>query len=163
MGVISLLPEIKAESVSEIALGRITCRVCGLAEKVGVGHPALLCHMCLEDLDKTRERVRGWLDNILAQLDGAANVWLDTRNASEALPQWNRVEDARAKVDLGEITQEQFGRQWAKRKAEKGALAKLMVAWERYVSESERLGIERQRLELAQKEINTASLALEVI
>lgn len=141
-----------------IVEGRITCRVCGIGATVPLDHPALLCPGCLEDLDKTRDRVHAWLNAALARLEQVQHVWDTERTASPAHARWEAVQAALIGVAEQRIPQATFDATWAKRRAEGGPLAQLLLAYEAYARECDRLGVEFERLHKAQTEINTAWL-----
>lgn len=141
--------------------GRITCRVCGIGATVPLNHAALLCPGCLEDLDATRERVETWLTSALTQLEQTQALWDATRAASPARDHWEAVEKALIGVAEKRIAHATFDQTWAKRKAEGGALARLLDAYDAYARECDRLGGELNRLDAAQTAINTAWLATE--
>jgi hypothetical protein len=61
--------------------GRITCRACGLGATVPLDHVALLCPLCLEDLDATRERHAARLQAALVALSANQATWDTTRAA----------------------------------------------------------------------------------
>jgi len=142
--------------------GRITCRVCGLGANVPLDHPALLCPGCLEDLDATRQRVQAWLDAALAGLADTEAHWQASRAASPAGDRWAAVQAALIGVAERKISQATLDQTWAKRKAEGGALAALLNAYEAYARECDRLSAELERLSVAQREINAAWLATDV-
>jgi type IV pilus biogenesis protein CpaD/CtpE len=138
---------------------RITCRACDRSATVPLDHPALLCLLCLEDLDATRDRVSAWASAALSALDVTQAAWNATRAASPALSRWEAVQAALIGVAEKRVSQTTFDATWAKRKAEGGALAQLLEAYEAYARECDRLGAELARLGLAQDQINTAWLA----
>lgn len=138
---------------------RITCRVCGIGAIVPLDWPALLCEPCLTNLDATRERVQAWLSAALVALDANQAHWEATRAASPAQARWETVQAALIGVAEKRVSQAAFDATWAKRKQEGGALSQLLMAYESYARESDRLGAELRRLALAQTEINQAWLA----
>lgn len=142
--------------------GHITCRVCGRPATVPLDHPALLCPLCLMDLDTTRARVAQWLESALARLDANDAQWRATLDASPAQDAWARVQGALIAVAEKRATQADLDRTWAKRKAEGGDLAKLLIAWEGYAQTADSIGAELAKLHLAQTEINTAWLSNEL-
>lgn len=139
--------------------GRITCRACGLGANVPLDHPALLCPLCLEDLDATRERHAARLQAALSALDANQATWEAERAASPACARWEAVQAALIGVAEKRVDQRTFDQTWAKRKAEGGALAHLLEAYEGYAREAERMAEELARLDQAQTEINAAWLA----
>jgi hypothetical protein len=142
--------------------GRITCRACGLGATVPLDHPALLCPICLEDLDATREHHAARVAAALSAVDANQSAWDATRAASPACDRWEAVQAALIGVAEKRISQAQLDQTWAKRKAEGGALAQLLAVYEAYTHECDRLSAELGRLDRAQKEINAAWLATEV-
>jgi hypothetical protein len=141
---------------------RITCRVCGTPATVPIDHPALLCAPCLGDLDGTRDRVAGWLEKALERLDANQAAWDVTRLASAAQEAWEKVQHALIAVAEKRATPQALAAAWAKRKAEGGALAALLGAYEGYAETADRIGEELARLHAAQCEINAAFLATEL-
>lgn len=140
----------------------ITCRVCGLGATVPLDHPALLCLLCLEDLDGTRDRIRARLSAALTALETNQAAWDTLRAASPACDRWEAVEKALIGVAEKRISQATLDQTWAKRKAEGGALAELLTAYETYAHECDRTRAELDRLDSAQTEINAAWLATEI-
>jgi hypothetical protein len=141
---------------------RITCRVCGATATVALGHPALLCAGCLEDLDGSRDRVAAWLAKALERLDANKERWEAELSHSPALDRWPAIQGALIAVAEKRATQAALDATWTKRKAEGGALARLLEAYEAYARECDRIGEELGRLDAAQREINTAYLATEL-
>jgi len=140
----------------------IVCRVCGRPAMVAIGWAALLCPECIGDLDATRDRVASWLGGTLARLEQAKVVWEAERDASPAKEKWDRVQDAMIAVAEKRITAYQFDSTWAKRKAQGGPLAALLIAHEAYARECEQISEELAKLHDAQTEINAAFLATEI-
>jgi len=149
----------RAVARTQAKQARITCRVCGAQATVGIDHPALLCTPCLDNLDATRDRVASWLDAALARLDQVKVVWEAERDASPAAARWAAVQAALIAVAEKRVAQANLDRTWAKRKTEGGALALLLEAYEGYTRECDRIAEELERLNTAQREINTAWLA----
>lgn len=143
-------------------LARITCRVCEKPAEVPIDHPALLCSLCLEDLEKTRAHVQECIEKALERLDGAKLAWEVLRDASPARARWERVQEAMIAVAEGRVDKEAFKRQWQLRLSEGGALAALLRAWEVYARETDAAGAELERLSRAQTELNQAWLNTEV-
>lgn len=138
---------------------RITCRVCDAKATVPLDHVALLCFECLRDLDATRDRVASWLGNVLAQLDENKAAWDDKRSGSA---HWPAIGAALIAVAEKRVPRAQLDATWAKRKAEGGAVASLLIAYEAYAQECDRLAEQLDKLHKAQAEINTAFLASEL-
>lgn len=143
-------------------LARITCRVCERAAQVPIDHPALLCPLCLEDLDKAHATVARCTDAVLSRLEAAQHTWNLTRDASTAKDAWERVQTAMIAVSEGRATQAALDATWAKRKAEGGALASLLRAYEDYAAKTDQCGVELKRWHRAQAEINAAWLATDL-
>lgn len=114
------------------------------------------------DLDVTRDRVATWLGKALERLDANKEAWETTRDTSSAKGQWEKVQSALIAVAERRATQAALDATWAKRKAEGGALAKLLSAYEGYTRECDQLGEELDRIYAAQAEINTAFLSEEL-
>lgn len=113
----------------------------------------------MEDLEATRTRVQTWLEAALAQLEENQALWNDTKAGSV---HWPAIQAALIAVAEKRARQEDLDRTWAKRKAEGGALGRLLDAYEAYAHEADRLATELERLSRAQAEINTAFLATEI-
>lgn len=137
----------------------ITCRVCDRPATVPIDHPALLCPLCLIDLDATRARVQAWLTSALARLDANQAAW-DAISANN--DRWPTIQAALIAVAEKRATQNALDATWAKRKAEGGDLAKLLTAWEGYAKTADAIGEELAKLHLAQTEINAAFIATEI-
>ena len=138
---------------------RITCRMCGAQASVGLDHPALLCQNCIADLDATRDRHATYLSAALAALDANQAAWEAISSASD---RWPAIQGALIAVAEKRAAQADLDRTWAKRKAEGGAVAALLTAYEGYAREADRIGEELARLDAAQREINAAFVAMEV-
>lgn len=138
---------------------RITCRVCEMTASVPLDHPALLCPLCLENLDKVRDLVCKGVDAVLARMDVAKTTW-NARSAGHE--GWGKVAAAMVRVADKEIPQSVFDAQWAKRKAEGGELGALLVAYEDYARIVDQCAAELQRWHRAQAEVNAAWLATDV-
>lgn len=137
---------------------RITCRVCGAPAVVPPDHPALLCGHCLEDLDKTRRHVAECVAAALARLDATGEAWRAAVEGSPAKGRWSKVQDAMIGVAEKRVDKATFEAQWAKRRAEGGDLAALLLAYEAHADECDQIAEELERLHLAQNEINAAWL-----
>lgn len=138
---------------------RITCRVCDAKATVALDWPALLCPECMRDLDATRDRVAAWLSATLAQLNEAQAQWQTTCAASA---HWPPIQAALIAVAEKRATQAALDATWAKRKAEGGAMAALLTAYEGYAEQCDRLAEQLDKHHKAQAEINAAFLAGEV-
>ena len=141
---------------------RITCRVCGAQATVGLDRPALLCPLCLSDIDATRARHAAQFQAALMALDANQAQWNARRLASPAQARWEDVQAALIGVAEKRVAQRTFDATWTKRKAEPSALAQLLLAYEEYARECDRLSEELARLDAAQREINAAWLTTEV-
>lgn len=146
----------------EAKQARITCRVCEAKATVEVTHPALLCPNCLENLDATRDRLATWLSSALARLDANQAQWQADITASPAGEKWPTIQAALIAVAEKRATQAQLDQTWQKRKAEGGALARLLKNYELYCSVCDQLSEELNKIYAAQREINTAFLAEEI-
>lgn len=113
---------------------------------------------CLTDLDATRARVAEWLDKALGRLDANQAQWDAARLASAAADRWDAIQGALIAVAEKRVTPAALNATWTKRKAEGGALAELLTAYESYAATADQLSEELQRLHVAQNEINTAYL-----
>jgi hypothetical protein len=141
---------------------RITCRVCGAQATVPLDHPALLCALCLGNLDQTRARVATWLGSALDRLDANKAAWEADLVASPAADKWPAIQGALIAVAEKRATQAQLDQTWTKRKAEGGALAQLLKNYEIYTAACDQLSEELNKIHAAQTEINAAFLATEV-
>lgn len=139
--------------------GRITCRVCDRSTLVPLDHPALLCMECLEDLEGTRIYVQKWRAAALAGLDEAKAIFDDLVAHNPVQSRWEAVQAALIGVAERRVPKATFDATWAKRKAEGGDLAALLLAYEAYARECDRLSAELTRLGVAQTEINQVWLA----
>jgi hypothetical protein len=146
----------------EAKAAHITCRVCDRTATVPLDHPALLCPLCLLDLDVTRGRVDEWREKALARLEQVQHVWEAERDGSPAADKWSAIQGALIAVAERRARQEDLDRTWAKRKAEGGPLAALLLAYEAYARAAEQISEELEKLSQAQAQINTAYLALEI-
>lgn len=149
----------RAVAREQAKVGRITCRVCDRAATVPLDWPALLCQECMEDLDATRERVAGWLGSALQRLDTNQAAWDAIRINNE---RWQPIQAALIAVAEKRATPQALAATWTKRKAEGGALAALLIAYEGYAETADRIGEELNKLTAAQREINQAFLATEL-
>jgi hypothetical protein len=152
----------EAPMVGTSDTARITCRVCERPATVPVDHPALLCELCLEDLDKTQARVTEWLKLALERLDRNKDVWERTLAGSAASDRWPAIQGALIAVAEKRATQAQLDATWAKRKAEGGALAQLLRTYEMFATECDQLALDLDRLHRAQAELTTAYFARNV-
>lgn len=136
----------------------INCAVCGLKVQIPTDRAGRLCDLCIEDLDKSRAHVAECVADTLAQLDTNQAAWEYALHISPAAERWAKVQAAMIGVAEGRIAQEVFDRQWAARKAEGGALAELLNAYEAYVETCDRIQARLAELNRATDEINTAWL-----
>jgi hypothetical protein len=135
--------------------GRITCRVCDRPATVPLNHPALLCLECMGDLAATEARVRGWLNSLLALMDATIATWEVVRAAH--LDKWRRIEDGLAMLAQGQVTEAQFNERWkARYYGADPAWREVMKAYEEKEVACAGYGVERDRLELALREIEAA-------
>lgn len=136
----------------------ILCSVCGLKVQIPTDRVARLCDLCIEDLDKARAHVAGCTADTLAQLDANELAWQYALRTSSAADRWEKVQAAMIGVAERRIAQEAFDRQWATRKAEGGALADLLDAYEAHAETCDRIQAQLKELQRATEEINTAWL-----
>lgn len=156
-----LFPETAPAPAAAIR-GRITCAVClRPGVEVPVDHPAKLCTTCLGDLDAARAHVAIVTADTLAQLDQNRATWEATLARSPAAARWEKVQAALNAVAERTMAESELARVWAKRKAEGGPLARLLVDYEAYAAMCDRLQARLGELGRAQEEINTAWLAME--
>lgn len=140
---------------------RITCRVCGATATVPLDHPALLCPNCMENLDATRDRVAAWLESALRRLDENKGTWEADLANHPAADKWPAIQGALIAVAERRATQAQLDQTWQKRKAEGGALGRLLLAYELYAATADQIGDELNKIYAAQQQINTAWLSTE--
>lgn len=154
--------EIDWVAPTAVATAHITCRVCERPATVPVDHPALLCDLCLEDLDKTQAHVADWLGATLKRLDQNKERWEQNLAASDAASRWPAIQGALIAVAEKRATQSQLDATWAKRKTEGGALAQLLAQYEVFAAECDQIALDLDRLHRAQSELNTAYFARNV-
>jgi hypothetical protein len=152
----------RTQQRQEAKTARITCRVCGAQATVSLDHPALLCALCLGDLDQTRDRVATWLGAALERLDANKAAWEADIAASPAADKWPAIQGALIAVAEKRATPQALASTWAKRKTEGGALARLLKNYEIYVAACDQLAEELNKIHAAQTEINAAFLATEI-
>jgi len=110
------------------ALERITCRVCERPAAVPIDHPALLCPLCMEDLDATASHVAERYAAVVVRFQGAWQTLEDAVAASPDRAWWNeKVEKYRARADYSAAT---FDAAWRAAKAAGGDKARLCGLWE---------------------------------
>lgn len=149
--------------VSLDAKAHILCAVCLRPAQIPVDRDGRLCDLCHEDLDKSRAHVEQCTADVLAQLDANQERWEAALQASPAADRWEKVQAAMIGVAERRIPQTAFDRQWAARKAEGGALAELLLAYEAFAETCDRIQARLVELHRATEEINTAWLSLEVV
>lgn len=142
--------------------GHITCRVCDKPATVPIDHPALLCAFCLDDLNITRAHVAACVEAVLMRLDQAKAEWTEMLDFSPARDRWEKVQAAMIGVAEGRVSKDVLAHTWAKRKAEGGPLAVLLLAYERYARDTDQCAAELDKWAVAQDEINAAWMAKEV-
>ena len=152
-----IFPEAEPRTAQEVVT-HITCRVCGKRAQVSAFHPALLCPICLIDLDATAAHVHTCLEAVWARWDEATERWMVQVAASGMADRWAKVEAAMIGVGLGQVSARAFDDVWAKRKAEGGDFAALLVAFEAHKAELDRMSQELERWNRARDEINAAVL-----
>lgn len=138
----------------------ITCRVCEKPARVPVDHPALLCALCLIDLDATAAHIQECLRAIWARWDEATERWQAQVAASGHADRWAKVEAAMIGVGLGQVSARAFDEVWAKRKAEGGPFGALLEAWGLHKVELDAMSQELERWNKARDEVNQATLNL---
>lgn len=152
-----IFPEAEPRTAQEVVT-HITCRVCGKRAQVGAFHPALLCPLCLDDLDATAAHIHTCLEAVWARWDAATEQWQAQVAASPAARRWPAVEAAMVGVGLGQVSARTFDELWTKRKAEGGDFAALLVAFEAHKAELDGMGQELERWNRARDEVNAAVL-----
>lgn len=124
---------------------RITCRVCGLPSEVPIDNPVLLCAPCRVDIEQTR----GFVEETLRLVEERWQAtWETFDEQSASVPQWGAIEQARLNADPM-----LFAEAWRRRKAEGGALGKLLEAREALDLVSDELQRRRAWAESAMREI----------
>lgn len=136
---------------------RITCRVCDKPATIPADHPALLCPLCLENLERTTAHVQTCAEHVIIKLDAIGAAW----KAREKPADWAKVEAAMVAVAEKRMKRAVFHQAWQQRKAEGGALGATITAYEAYARECDALGAELDRWARAMDEINQAWLNLE--
>lgn len=109
------------------ALERITCRVCERPAAVPIDHPALLCPLCIEDLDATARHVAERYAAIVVRFQTAWQTLEDAVAASPEQAWWAQVETYRASADYSAAT---FSEAWRRAKVAGGERARLCGLWE---------------------------------
>jgi hypothetical protein len=100
--------------------------------------------------------VQAWIEAAVKQLDEAKAAWEVKLKWSPSQPRWAAVAAALAQVADGELDRAVLESRWRITKQQGGAMAELLTAYEVYTAETDRIGAELKRLELAQKEIEAA-------
>lgn len=136
-------------------MAHITCRVCGKPARVPIDHPALLCPLCIEDLDATAAHVQDGITTVLNRWEALNARWETTLSHSPAQARWAKVEAAIIAHGLQDATVQ---RTWHQRKAEGGAFADLLTAYEVYDRDNAQLARELTALTAARDEVNHAVL-----
>ena len=108
--------------------GLITCRVCERVEMVCLGHPALLCAACLEDLSATDAHVSGVYAAALAFFMEACEGLRCAVEESSVRAWWARVEAVRMAADKDDGL---ISLAWARAKAGGGEKLRLCELSER--------------------------------
>lgn len=134
---------------------RITCRVCGLRDKVGIDNAALLCGPCRIEPLQTRAHVLHLRDTYRARLWAAGEKWEETLGAAAPTERerWARVESAKARVAEGDVDREAFVRTWARARAAGDAFARLLLAREAYEHIAEECNAALDRAESGLREL----------
>lgn len=109
------------------ALERITCRVCERPAAVPIDHPALLCPLCLEDLDKTARHVAERYAAVLVRFQQAWQTLEDAVAASDERAWWDQVEAYRRSDDYTPAT---FQKAWRAARSGGGERARLAALWD---------------------------------
>ena len=112
---------------------RITCRVCEASETVSVGHPALLCSHCLEDLGATARHVADVYAAALAYFQEAMIKMMAEGKSSPECEWWLKVDRARADGHPN------FPEAWHRAKTNGGEKARLCALWEALEKEASAL------------------------
>lgn len=139
----------------QIAPLRFICKVCHLPTRVEQDWPALLCPLCLEDLDATAAHVQDGITAVLNRWEALNARWETTLAHSSAQARWAKVEAAIIAHGLQDATVQ---RTWHQRKAEGGAFADLLTAYEVYDRDNAQLARELTALTAARDEVNHAVL-----
>lgn len=133
--------------------GLITCRVCDRVETVVIGHPALLCSACLENLSATAHHVASVYAAAIAYFFDANKAIDEALQASPERAWWSKVEAARKDEDFDASA---FTQAWERAKASGGEKQHLCLLWEALDRESTRLEPMNAWYTAAEKELRTA-------
>jgi hypothetical protein len=125
-------------------LHAITCAVCGLPSKIGVGQPGDLCSSCRADLVLVRQHVELALEAARSRLQVLVENFEHAVAAESEQDQMRRqrVVDARVKVQAGSITAASFRSRWAEALAAGDGLSRILQAhapYEQGCGEAERI------------------------
>jgi hypothetical protein len=112
----------------------ITCRVCGKPATVPTDHPALLCPLCLEDVDKTGAHITEVYAAALVRLQESMTAW---DAAGKAAPK--TLEAIWAYKARGDFDPQVLASRWAHTIGRGGAGAALCHAWDAMEDEAGRL------------------------
>jgi hypothetical protein len=112
----------------------ITCVVCGLTSKIGIGAPGDVCGPCRVDLLQTRQYVETTLETARSRLhvlmfNFEAAV---ARESEKDQARWEAVIVARVKVQTGAISVASFRSRWVEALAAGDGLARILAAHEGY-------------------------------
>lgn len=124
------------------------CSYCGLPYKVALDYdgPAF-CEGCRADLRATKANTLRDLAVILTRMDAAIEAF--DQQTVICRPEWEKIQEARIKVDAGQATEAQLKARWEARRAEGGSWQRIIEAHEERDRALAQLGAERARLERA--------------
>jgi hypothetical protein len=112
----------------------ITCAVCGLTSKIAIGVPGDVCGPCRVDLLQTQQHVEMTLEAARSRLHVLmSNFEAAVARENEAdQARWQRVAEARVKVQAGAVSAASFRARWAEALAVGDGLGRILVAHEAY-------------------------------
>lgn len=128
--------------------GNITCRACDAVESVSVGHPALLCTVCLADLIGSTARVTLAYADAMTAFFRASEAMEELARGSEW---YAKTEVARANMDVAPAA---FARGWER--ARDGEHAAIVAARENMDRAAIAMRHAEQRYIAAQPELYAA-------
>ena len=147
--------EAEAKAMAANKLVWVTCRVCGLRDKVGLDNPALLCGPCRVDLTLTRGHVLHLRDTLRERLWRAGEAWERALGEApaDARTRWEKVERAKVAMAGGELDKSAFEQTWKRARQKGDAFSALLKARETYEEAAEFCNAGLERCEASLREI----------
>lgn len=148
----------RAVALAPSATSRITCRVCRRPAAIPLGALGLLCDLCREDLGEATKHVQAiqWAaGKRLRQQWEAFDAHLAAADQATR-ERWAKVEAARVRWAAGKLTAERFQGAWSDAKAQEGAFAALLAAYEALEAVSVDVSERQEQARCAMEEIAAA-------